>query len=274
MAKAARYWHTLCQTGWRELATSFEFDSRQLIGDRDGWHGEGLRIEGAQHVAPEYKQPLAAERVAPALPVWATAPPPAEPDPPKPLLPSRPAGEEPAPLSPLGGPGRDRFRRGLIVHRLLQALPDLAPTEREAAARRYLALPLHGLAAAEQDEIRAEALAVLDEPGFAELWGPNAQSEVPVVGLIDGQALSGQIDRIVVADDRVLIVDYKTLRPPPETEEGVPTLYLRQLATYRAALSRIYPGRRIDCALLWTEGPRLMPISPARLAQQAAGSAP
>jgi ATP-dependent helicase/nuclease subunit A len=95
---------------------------------------------------------------------------------------------------------------------------------------------------------------------------------VPVVGLIEGQALSGQIDRIVVEDDRVLIVDYKTLRPPPETEDGVPALYLRQLATYRAALSRIYPGRRIDCALLWTEGPRLMPISPALLQPHAPGA--
>jgi ATP-dependent helicase/nuclease subunit A len=190
------------------------------------------------------------------------------------LLPSRPSGDEPATLSPLAAAGRDRFRRGLIVHRLLQALPDLPPTERDAAARRYLALPLHQLSPTEQDEIRHETLAVLDDPAFAELWGPNAQSEVPVVGLIDGQALSGQIDRIVVNDERVLIVDYKTLRPPPATEDGVPALYLRQLATYRTALARIYPGRRIDCALLWTEGPRLMPISPARLPQPSLGRAP
>jgi len=269
MAKHDLYWHSLCQAGWRGIGTPFDFDARELIGDRDGWHGEGLRIEGPQQVAPEYRKSLAADRVAVALPAWADAAPPPEPDPPKPLLPSRPSGDEPATLSPLAGAGRDRFRRGLIVHRLLQALPDLAPAGRSDAARRYLALPLHGLSPAEQDEIRAEALAVLDNPAFAELWGPNAQSEVPVVGLIDGQALSGQIDRIVVDDERVLIVDYKTLRPPPATEDAVPALYLRQLATYRGALARIYPDRRIDCALLWTEGPRLMPISPALLTDQA-----
>ena len=274
MARAPLYWHTLCEAGWRGVAQSFDFDTRGLIGDRDGWQGEGLRIEGAQHAAPARDKPLAAGRVAAALPPWANAPPPPEPDPPKPLLPSRPSGDEPATLSPLAESGRDRFRRGLIVHRLLQALPDLAPAERDAAARRYLALPLHGLAAAEQDEIRQETLAVLGDPAFAELWGPNAQAEVPVVGLIDGQALSGQIDRVVVDGERVLIVDYKTLRPPPDTEDGVPALYLRQLATYRTALARIYPGRRIDCALLWTEGPRLMPISPARLTEPALGGRP
>jgi ATP-dependent helicase/nuclease subunit A len=63
----------------------------------------------------------------------------------------------------------------------------------------------------------------------------------------------------------VLIVDYKTMRAPPATEDEVAPIYLRQLASYRAALARIYPGREIRCALLWTEGPLLMPISPKTL---------
>jgi len=107
---------------------------------------------------------------------------------------------------------------------------------------------------------------VLGHPDFAAIFGPGSQAEVPLVGLVQGHALSGQIDRLVVEKDRVLIVDFKTLRPPPATEEEVAPLYLRQLALYRAALSEIYPGREIRCALLWTEGPRLMPISPERLA--------
>ena len=60
----------------------------------------------------------------------------------------------------------------------------------------------------------------------------------------------------------MLIVDYKTMRPVPPDENAVAPIYLRQLAIYRAALARIYPGRDIRCALLWTQGPRLMPISP------------
>jgi len=62
-----------------------------------------------------------------------------EPDPPKPLLPSRPSGPEPATLSPLAIAGRDRFKRGLLVHKLLQSLPELALEQRETAARRFLA---------------------------------------------------------------------------------------------------------------------------------------
>jgi ATP-dependent helicase/nuclease subunit A len=162
--------------------------------------------------------------------------------------------------------GRDRFKRGLLVHRLLQSLPELPAGEREDMARRFLALPAHGLSTEEQDEIRRETLAVLGHPDFAAIYGPGSQAEVPLVGLVEGHALSGQIDRLVVEDDRVLVVDFKTLRPPPATEAEVAPIYLRQLALYRAALGQIYPGRQIRCALLWTEGPRLMPISPERLA--------
>jgi ATP-dependent helicase/nuclease subunit A len=94
---------------------------------------------------------------------------------------------------------------------------------------------------------------------------------VPVVGLIGDHALSGQIDRLVVTGDRVLIVDFKTIRPSPDVEDDVPAPYLQQLATYQAALGRIYPGRRVDCALLWTDGPRLMPVSTALLRRHLPG---
>ena len=42
-------------------------------------------------------------------------------------------------------------------------------------------------------------------------------------------------------------------------------VYLRQMAAYRAALSAIYPEKPIRCVLLWTDGPRLMELSPGLL---------
>ena len=47
--------------------------------------------------------------------------------------------------------------------------------------------------------------------------------------------------------------------------------HLQQLATYRAALARIYPDRPVECAFLWTDGPVLMPISPALLVRHPPG---
>ena len=162
--------------------------------------------------------------------------------------------------------GHDRFKRGLLVHRLLQGLPELPAEKHEEAARRFLALPAHGLRAEDRDELCRETLAVLRHDDFAAIFGPGSQAEVPLIGLVEGHVLSGQIDRLVVEGNRVLIVDFKTLRSPPSTEAEVPPVYLRQLALYRAALAQIYPGHEIRCALLWTGGPLLMPISPERLA--------
>ncbi len=266
----AETWHTLCQGGLHGLAETFAFDTSALIGEGEGWSGEGMRLSTDQSAVPRREAPSALRPSLGPPPPWLTQPAPDEPDPPKPLVPSQPGGNEPATLSPLAEMGRDRFKRGLLVHRLLQTLPEYPPTVRATAARRFLALPVHALVPEEQEDIHRETMAVLEHPEFAALWGADAQAEVPVVGLIDGRALSGQIDRLVVTDSRVLIVDYKTVRPPPQSEDEVAELYIRQLASYRAALARIYPDREIVCTILWTEAPRLMPISPERLARRAA----
>ena len=47
----------------------------------------------------------------------------------------------------------------------------------------------------------------------------------------------------------------------------MPAAYLAQLAAYRAAVSAVYPGKTVRCALLWTEGPALLPISDFSLAR-------
>ena len=73
--------------------------------------------------------------------------------------------------------------------------------------------------------------------------------------------VAGQVDRLAVAADRVSVLDYKTHRPPPEAESDVPEIYLRQMALYRALLARAFPGRAVTCALLWTDGPRIMELS-------------
>ena len=196
-----------------------------------------------------------------ALPDFATRPPAREPLPPKPLAALRPVQAEPPSRSPLA-PADDerRYKRGTIIHRLLQTLPDLPPAAREAAARRYLARPSLALEAAQQQETLGETLAVLAHPDFQALFGPGSLAEVPVVGLIEGQALSGRIDRLVVTEHEVIIVDYKTNRPPSRDIANVPPAYLAQLRAYRQALAGVYPDKRVRSFLLWTVGPFILEI--------------
>ncbi len=155
--------------------------------------------------------------------------------------------------------------RGRLVHTLLQWLPAAPIAVRAKRLTEYLAKPVHDLDAAAQAALTGEVLAILDHPDYAPLFGPDSRAEVSVTGEIvqaDGTRVSvnGQIDRLVVLSDRVLIVDYKTNRPPPTTIEAVPPAYLRQLAMYRLLVQRLYPEKPVETALLWTIDSRIMAI--------------
>lgn len=73
--------------------------------------------------------------------------------------------------------------------------------------------------------------------------------------------MSGQIDRLVVTSDEVLIVDFKTNQSPPKTAAEARAAYVRQLALYRAVLARLYPQKPVRAVLLWTEALEYMEIS-------------
>jgi ATP-dependent helicase/nuclease subunit A len=67
-----------------------------------------------------------------------------------------------------------------------------------------------------------------------------------------------------------LILDFKTNRPPPTSEAEVPNVYLAQMALYRAGAAKIFPGKRIVCGLIFTDGPRLLQLSDVVLDAQLA----
>ncbi|MDF2900339.1 MAG: helicase, UvrD/Rep family, partial [Phenylobacterium sp.] len=159
--------------------------------------------------------------------------------------------------------GLGRFRRGDLIHRLLQILPDLAVAERASAAGRILARE-RDLTDEQRAEMIGAALGVLEDSRFAEVFGPGSRAEVSVAGtasrLPAGLAISGRIDRLVVLPDRVLVADFKTNRPSPARIEDADRAYLRQMAIYAAVLADIFEGRRIEAALVWTDGPKLMAV--------------
>jgi ATP-dependent helicase/nuclease subunit A len=155
-------------------------------------------------------------------------------------------------------------RRGTLLHRLMQSLPDIAPERRTDAARTFLAHD-DDLTAAERDAMTAQALAILADTRFAPLFAPGSRAEVSVAGLVGDVAVAGQIDRLVVTNDAVLIADYKSDGTPPQRIADVPASYVRQLALYRALLAKVYPGKVVRAALLWTETPELMELSGANM---------
>lgn len=170
------------------------------------------------------------------------------------IAPSHAAHEAGAALSPRQD-GARRFRRGLLIHGLLQRLPSIAAPARTTAALAWLAR--QGATGESAEAFAREALAVIDDPAIAAAFGPASRAEAPIVGAVDGRAVSGVVDRLVVQRDRVLALDFKTDRPSPRTIAQTPPAYLVQMALYRAVLRQIFPGRSVACALVWTETPHV-----------------
>jgi ATP-dependent helicase/nuclease subunit A len=157
--------------------------------------------------------------------------------------------------------------RGLLVHRLMQSLPDIAVEHRRQAAQDFVARTDKDvkLPAEERVKLVGQVIALLDDPGFKDLFRPGSRAEVPIVGRLktatETLRVTGQVDRLVVAPDYVLIGDFKTNRPAPRRLDEVPPAYIRQLALYRAVLGNLYPNKTIRAALIWTEVPDLMEVS-------------
>jgi ATP-dependent helicase/nuclease subunit A len=173
-------------------------------------------------------------------------------------------GPEQPPLGPSALAGDLRFVRGGLVHALLQHLPEVPAAEQERAARSFVAARGVSLPDTLREEIVGETLAIVRDATFAPLFAPGSLAEVPVVARFgdgeDGFDLEGQIDRLAILDGDLLILDYKTNRPPPTTPGEVAQSYINQLAAYRLALGKMFPGKPARVALLWTDGPRLMEI--------------
>jgi len=214
-----------------------------------------------------------AKSVALALPDWTRATPPPEGARPRLIRPSDELiADEPATISPAGRKQAKRFHRGLLIHTLLARLPEIAPKERRAIALGFLAT--QGETPEEAAAVADSTLLVLDDPQFATAFTLTSKPEVGIVAdlpeLGEGARVSGRIDRLAVTETEVLAIDFKTNRPPPTRVEDVPIVYLRQMALYRLALSKLFPTRRIACALVWTEGPRLMALPEPLLDDQIA----
>ena len=221
----------------------------------DDSRGAGGLLLQSPDWPPEAPHAPAGAAPSPALPAWATAAPPAPPRPARPRAPSDLGGAKALPGE--GLPEAEALARGTRLHALLEHLPG-HPAERWPEIAAAVTAP----APCPEDEL-AEARAILTAPDLAALFAPDTLAEVPVSAALPelgGARVSGTIDRLVVAPERVLAVDFKTNRQVPERAEDVPDGLLRQMGAYAAALAQVYPGRPVETALLWTGVPRLMPV--------------
>ena len=170
------------------------------------------------------------------------------------LSPSDLGGAKALPGEPDLVGGMSATLRGSAVHLLLQHLAGV-PVGDYGSVAAFL-VPDDAMRAA----VLPEAEAVLTAPALAHLFGPGSLAEVGVSGSLGARRVFGVLDRVIVSDDAVLAVDFKSNTVVPSDAAAIPEGLLRQLGAYRHVLAQIYPGRRIDLAILWTRTATLMPV--------------
>jgi ATP-dependent helicase/nuclease subunit A len=218
--------------------------------------------------APSISRPAGVTAtLSPALPGWLSRPAPAATPRARVLTPSSAIKEERIALAgtPASLARREAaLRRGTLIHRLLQSLPDLPDDRRAEAAARFLAAQ-GDIDGETRAGLATEALRLMADARIAPLFGPGSRAEVPLAGRLAGRPVSGQIDRLLIAPDRIVIADFKTNDPAPTAVSGVPDAYVAQLAIYRALIAGIVPDRPVEAWLVWTAVPDIMAIPPERL---------
>ena len=215
------------------------------------------RSTGRDHPAPP-RQDAAADKAVP-LPGW--------------LYEQVPSEDEAMPkLRPSGStPGRngsnaeasvlDHVQRGVLTHMLLERPPAVLPLNRVAVADRLLLAKAGSIERSALNLLRDQAIRIISDDRFSALFGPGSRAEVEIGGtlIIGGRVLpvAARVDRLLVSTDEVLIVDFKTGTPPPDSKD-MPDDMILQLAIYRALMQEIYPARPVRAGILWTGRPALV----------------
>jgi ATP-dependent helicase/nuclease subunit A len=272
-------WYDLVTQGFARLSgvQPCAFDPATLGAPTDAFGAEPklLRLSAPQSAPPRLEDPMAASAAEARPPAWAWQKL-AEEAPAGSLAPSALPGEQETPAAaprPAQDPLGLRFRRGRLVHALLQSLPEHPEAGWEELSRRFLARRAPGLTTSEQEATLEEVVGLLRQGWMRAALGAGSLAEAPLAGEVNGRLIAGQVDRLKIEADRVLVLDYKTNRPPPEQVADVAPLYLRQMAAYRALLRAAFPGRVVECALVWTYGARFMALPDTVLDPHAPGGA-
>ncbi len=176
----------------------------------------------------------------------------------KPLAPSRDDSDETEiSSSPLSDNGTF-YRRGIVIHKLLQYIFEVDESKRYDVANAFLSKQLPDFSSTKINSIAHEVINLCQK--YREIFTSNSMAEVPIIGELNGRIVSAKIDRLVVCDKKVIIVDYKTNRPAAKTINDVPALYIKQLSTYKALIKNIYPTKDVETYILWTNTCHMMKL--------------
>ncbi|MBO9476170.1 double-strand break repair helicase AddA [Shimia sp. R11_0] len=221
--------------------------------------GEGLRLSHGDWDGAVSAPATPPQEVTTTLPAFLTCPAALPPDPQTTLSPSDLGGAK----ALAGDQGLDQEAakaRGIWLHSLLEHLPDHSQAQWRSVAERLLDASEAAPTTAEFEEIFAEATRNLSKSELAWIFAPETLAEVPITANLGAQRLYGIIDRLVITNEAIWVIDFKSNAILPENPTRTPEGILRQMGAYSHALSQVFKDMPIRTAILWTAKAELMEL--------------
>ena len=243
-------WYALCQQGLAAMTIKTQFDFTALTSQ--GWQGEGYRFHQSYSTSkakPSLQNKLEVA-VETKIPGFLTQPAPQEEAIARAKIASR-KDPDSAPITTTPA-----MQRGLYIHKLLEMLPSMPENQwqiyAERIAREYTFLE-------STQDIIDTASTLLHHPELRPLFMEQSYAEVPIAGMIDNKPYSIKIDRLVIRNDRIVIIDYKSNSYTP-TSRRIPIAYRHQLDIYRRLVQDMYSEKNVETYILWTQTATLMKV--------------
>ncbi len=157
---------------------------------------------------------------------------------------------------------QDAQLRGIAIHRMLELICSDSPhddiIQRVATELNYN----------QPDELQnwfEIALSNYQHPELKTIFNPDrpikVYNECPVHFKHNNTPAYGVIDRIIVEQHQVTLVDYKTHQhAQPDTLEPLCQAYLPQMQLYSEACQQLWPDKTVKAFLLFTECVSLVPV--------------
>jgi ATP-dependent helicase/nuclease subunit A len=249
-ARPANCWHVVVERAMAALGAE--------AADQGKW-GAGLAYGSSGAGRPGKAQKAVVAPVV--VPEWARIAAPPEARPARPLAPSAiAADDESAP--PPSDAMRAAALRGTWIHQLLERLPGVDAAQRSGAADDWLRRSAGIVDASVRMEIVEQVCGIIADSRFSALFGDGSLGEAPLAATLpDDRVIAGTVDRLLVEEQRISVIDFKTGRVPA-TDGDIPNSHRAQMRAYTEALQVIFPGRAVRAALLYTAGPKLIEVMP------------
>jgi len=151
----------------------------------------------------------------------------------------------------------DGRERGIVIHRAIELFIKDKNNTVDSVCHQ---LSLERACNSDDEDLKqwtTEAHSIVNNPLFSELFQTDDRneyySELPLLYKDKGQAVYGIVDRLVVKESEILLIDYKSHSCDSDSNlQELADSFIEQMELYKSGVTKIWPSHTIKTGILFT----------------------